>query len=337
MGKFKVGDRVIAKGRGYGGGEHEGKVVEIDDTIALVEFSDGWSGGHDGGRGDNVKNRWNFLHRDLRQAPLKLEAGKFYKTRDGRKVGPMQRHAWASGYFEMPAKLTSQSWYEDGSYIKGLTSQLDLISEWIEPKVNVAAQVDTLSDEYGRGSVTPAPSNDNVAKPKFKVGDRVENLRGSKDYIGAKGTIIEDDGSTMPYKIKLDQPIANWGDTHLWSNADGIKLLSSHPTAIVALIEDGQPKPAARPYIHDTVEAATTEANRLAAKHKGQEFGVYVLNGTFQVPKPAYDHEWQRLAAAGQKINAIKELRAITGLGLKPTKDAVEYWLATEHGLATAA
>ncbi|PWE52337.1 hypothetical protein DEM27_31790 [Metarhizobium album] len=110
-----------------------------------------------------------------------------------------------------------------------------------------------------------------------------------------------------------------------------VRSAASHgvdPTAIVALIEDGQPKPAARPYIHNTVGAATAEANRLAAKHKGQEFGVYVLNGTFQVPKPTYDHEWQRLAAAGQKVNAIKELRAITGLGLATAKNAVEDWAA---------
>jgi len=37
--------------------------------------------------------------------------------------------------------------------------------------------------------------------------------------------------------------------------------------------------------------------------------------------------EWQKLARAGQKIEAIKEHRAITGLGLKESKDEVEAWL----------
>ncbi|OJT96805.1 MAG: hypothetical protein BGN83_00280 [Rhizobium sp. 63-7] len=218
-----------------------------------------------------------------------------------------------------------------GFAVSAPVSALELVAT---AKVNVAAQADTLSDEYGRGSGAPAASNDNAepAKPKFKVGDwvkwpgngwlryyEVTRIEGDSFWIDSFG---------IPMRYSLSS--CDWLVRSATSRG-------ADPTAIVALIEDGQPKPAARPYIHDTVEAATAEANRLAAKHKGQEFGVYVLNGTFQVPKPTYDHEWQRLAAAGQKINAIKELRAITGLGLKSTKDAVEYWLSTERSLATAA
>ncbi|WP_205909003.1 ribosomal protein L7/L12 [Metarhizobium album] len=322
MGKFKVDDRVIAKGRGGVVGEHEGVVSAFDDYSVLVEFGDGWAGGHDGSLGDKVQNRWFFSPSVIRHAPLKIEKGKFYKTRDGQKIGPMYKFngdTWA-------AEGSGRLWIDTGEryYRIDRGGPTDLVSEWTEPKVNVAAQSDTLSDEYGRGSAsTPSASNDNVAKPKFKVGDwvkwpgngwlryyEVAHIEGDSFWIDSFG---------IPMRYSLSS--CDWL----------VRSAASHgvdPTAIVALIEDGQPKPAARPYIHNTVGAATAEANRLAAKHKGQEFGVYVLNGTFQVPKPTYDHEWQRLAAAGQKVNAIKELRAITGLGLATAKNAVEDWAA---------
>jgi hypothetical protein len=108
-------------------------------------------------------------------------------------------------------------------------------------------------------------------------------------------------------------------------------VTTTKPTAIVALIEGGQPKPASRPYVHATEASAREEADRLASVHKGRQFGVYVLTTTSQEAAPTYKHEWQRLAVAGRKIDAIKELRGITGLGLKSTKDAVEHWLANDE------
>jgi hypothetical protein len=101
--------------------------------------------------------------------------------------------------------------------------------------------------------------------------------------------------------------------------------------AIVALIENGQPKPSAAPHLHANETLATKEAARLAGVHKGQEFGVYVLTQKVSEPAPSYKHEWQRFAAKGEKISAIKELRSVTGLGLRAAKDAVEHWIAHDE------
>lgn len=106
------------------------------------------------------------------------------------------------------------------------------------------------------------------------------------------------------------------------------ELVSPAPTnpAIVCLIENGQPKPSTYPHVHSDEGAASKEASRLASVHKGQKFGVYVLTQTVSEEK-VYAHEWQRLAIKGDKIPAIKALKAANDLTLKGAKDAVEHWL----------
>lgn len=335
-------------------------------------------------------------HDQFKPAPFTIEAGRYYKTRDGRKVGPMVKSTWGLGWFDGSKRITSQRWEADGSFIYGQVGNLDLVAIWPEEPVkvdnradagggfkegdrirlvrnpcrsskvgdvftavdrkghgglevsvhyrdkdgritwrpgeyfelvppvsstNLGAQVDTLSDEYGQG-VTAASVT--ASKPKFKVGDRVRTNGWSRFY-----------------------EVSKVSDAHIWVKVPGFEdgkevigdreftfdhAVTTTSTAIVCLIEDDQPKPATRPYVHGTKESAATEAKRLASVHKGQEFGVYVLADTAKEEavkeEKVYEHEWQRLAMEGRKIDAIKELRRITGLGLKPTKDAVEYWLA---------
>lgn len=235
-------------------------------------------------------------------APLRIQAGRYYKTRDGRKVGPMSRVPWG-GFCDDSRAITSQRWDESGSFIAGQIGNLDIIAEWVdEPVVAVA--------------------NDNVeatkpaSVPKFKVGDQVRQ-RGNF-WIKAPG---------LPdLKYSLD------GD---WIVLPAVKTITA-PTAIVALIEDGQPKPAERPFVHATEAAASKEAARLAGLYKGKQFGVYVLSSTSQEADPTYQHEWQRLAAKGEKINAIKELRSVTGMQLKPAKDVVEHFIDYPYGQLAA-
>lgn len=52
-------------------------------------------------------------------------------------------------------------------------------------------------------------------------------------------------------------------------------VIADHRPCIVALVKNGQPRPADRPYVHASVAAATTEAERLARNNPGQEFAVY--------------------------------------------------------------
>lgn len=62
---------------------------------------------------------------------MKIEAGKYYKTRDGSRVGPMRsftsfedRHPWQCGGY---------LWTSDGINYEGDCPKLDLIEEWVEP------------------------------------------------------------------------------------------------------------------------------------------------------------------------------------------------------------
>lgn len=258
---------------------------------------------------------------------LKIEEGRYYRTRAGRKVGPMRNDKGIKGY-RWDGRGTSQFYDDQGSADDG--TKFDLVAEWQET-TNVGAQVDTLAEEYG-----PAPaSNDNAAKPKFKVRDRVKlaaihDMAAYGRLDGETGTVMED--SSVPY-VKWDRDGAKLAI--LEKEAD---LIATTPTvttsAIVALIENGQPKPAAIPHVHANQAAAEREAKRLAGVHKGKRFGVFVLTTTAEEAAPTYRHEWQRLAVAGKKIDAIRELRGLTGMQLKPAKDVVEHFVAYPYGQA---
>ncbi|WP_271025319.1 hypothetical protein [Rhizobium sp. RCAM05973] len=245
-------------------------------------------------------------------AAFQIEAGKFYKTRDGSKVGPMRavdpdefydpEWKWRSPQEHSPINDAGH-WHVDH-----IQHPKDLVAEWIdEPAVAIAA---------GNDNASPV-------KAKFKVDDRIVAIRNSWSgdvKIGDIFTVIEASAGNVRFVDRKGQP-NGWADSNF--------NLFTGPTAIVALIENGQPKPSAAPFVHGSVESAEKEAVRLAGKHRGKKFGVYVLSSTEELAAPTYEHEWQRLAAKGEKINAINELRRITGLGLKPTKDAVEYWLTS--------
>jgi len=63
---------------------------------------------------------------------MKIEAGKYYRTRDGRKVGPMARadNEWAQFYSK-----DCGLYFADGTFGSGETTRcpnLDLIAEWTE-------------------------------------------------------------------------------------------------------------------------------------------------------------------------------------------------------------
>ena len=177
------------------------------------------------------------------------------------------------------------------------------------------------------------PSNDN-AKPKFKVGDRVKLARSffGVAKVGATATVGKRGMFSGFVDIVWDKNSLHQGQMDGGYTLDYFELLPASPptptTAIVALIENGQPRPSSTPHVHASTVAAEKEAKRLAAKYKGKKFGVFTLTTTHEEAAPVYDHKWQNMAALGLKIDAIKELRSITGMGLKPAKDAVEYFLA---------
>lgn len=67
--------------------------------------------------------------------PFRIKIGGTYRTRDGRKVGPMQAASYGTStqLYQLDGRITTRGWYEDGTYIKGARCGLDLVDEWRGP------------------------------------------------------------------------------------------------------------------------------------------------------------------------------------------------------------
>lgn len=213
---------------------------------------------------DNPEHGWsddNILRSFSLAVPLKIEAGRYYKTRDGRKVGPIGPNE--GGLADYPWQDNSDwtdCWTTDGHfYNDGTESQQDIIAEWIdEPVAQPTAQ--------------PTASNDNAApaKPKFKVGDRVVAVGDENDV----GTVTKyADGL---YAVAWSSHGSRPHDDLIWGD-DELVAAPAPTTAIVAIVEDGVAKPSSKPKVHASQADATAEAERLALAHPGQLFGVFVL------------------------------------------------------------
>lgn len=200
---FAVGDRVVA-----GGGDPAGRVgvIELADTDGTydVKFDD-WSGGHSGSARDGSMNHWWCDAEQLR--PFAIEAGKFYRTRDGRKVGPMTvwdnevEHSFDSAGGE-------RIWRQDGTSVY----EPDIVAEWIEP-VATAAPAEPWTDfdhwDAPPEKIVVEDATDPVWVPK--VGDKIRRIKSPYDFvpIGYESTItrlpsgflgyVDADGDTMQF------------------------------------------------------------------------------------------------------------------------------------------
>lgn len=211
----------------------------------------------------NVGNSYGYVNLEhiepapvTAPAPLTITAGGYYKTRDGRKVGP----AFIGGdvaTFGTSDNWSSAVWANDGrqSSRQDKKTELanDIIAEWVDEPAPKPAAI----------------ANDNAAPAKFKVGDRVKFRPGyPSSAAGREATVV----AINAFGIQVDMGVRGGVSTE--SESD---LVPATTPAIVALIESGKPKPATRPVVHASKEEATTEASRLALAHPGQEFGVFVL------------------------------------------------------------
>lgn len=233
---------------------------------------------------------------------MKIEEGKYYCTRDGEKVGPMRPEA---GHWHIS---DGRLWSDEGERWSRNNSHNDIVSEW----------VDDANFKIG----------DRVVQDKsYECQDLVEHLKKYWD----KHNIGEYKGYF--YVTDVDQ--CGWIRYSTIQGGKGPRVtceVMKHATttpAIVALVENGQPKPSVFPVFHNTEEGAKREADRLAANNNGKEFAVFTQTYSSKQEK-TYDHEWQRIAARGDKIGAVRELRAISGLYLREAKLAVEKFIEME-------
>lgn len=88
---------------------------------------------------------------------MKIEEGKFYRTRDGRKVGPMRgltdrelstytsRWVWMDG-----SRLITAPWDDAGTFSPYRESKEDLIAEWTDGPVREVTRKEIVGGTYGR-------------------------------------------------------------------------------------------------------------------------------------------------------------------------------------------
>lgn len=120
---------------------------------------------------------------------------------------------------------------------------------------------------------------------KFKVGDRVKVYNHPYSFCDqvAFGEIVDRSRSRGDWSVKVTY-IAIHGETKsqaLGFNESEMRLAPKvaiiTTPAIVAVIENGTPKPNKAPKIHATEADATKEAERLASRNPGEKFGVFVM------------------------------------------------------------
>lgn len=91
---------------------------------------------------------------EVEKEVLRIEAGKYYKTRDGRKVGPIK--SYEDRYFHK-ASFACREWtyLENGKWAGSLNNDnRDLISEWSEEPIRTVTRREIIPGVYGRIKIT---------------------------------------------------------------------------------------------------------------------------------------------------------------------------------------
>ena len=73
---------------------------------------------------------------------MQIEFGKFYRTRDGEKMGPAERHL--SDIY--PWEVGGDAYTSDGFFLDGERSHRDLVAEWTEATPAEPAEIGTLKE-----------------------------------------------------------------------------------------------------------------------------------------------------------------------------------------------
>ncbi|MCU0803421.1 MAG: hypothetical protein MUD11_16975 [Rhodobacteraceae bacterium] len=175
---------------------------------------------------------------------LKIEAGRFYRTRDGRKVGPMNVPPKAKYWSEIVFADTKNDdggfygWLVSGAYFENRESREDLIAEWTDEPAPVR-EVGTLAEIGARvGDVVECLDNTEVRNSYSKGGYYVV---GADDDLGFP---VEPDGDFGAFRIIRRAP-----------DAAPVSILGAHdgklPDDLYDIIADN-PAPAG-PVITETV------------------------------------------------------------------------------------
>ncbi|MDX0007787.1 hypothetical protein GOB40_13700 [Sinorhizobium meliloti] len=122
-------------------------------------------------RGD-VRHSWSVESIVKGFKLFAIQAGKFYRTRDGRKVGPMEQFYDDGKCFESKGAMKGGLWHADGSaWFNGADDSPTLIAEWVDepaaaPAVAVAATAsnDNAPKSTAGFTIPPVDEEPSVAK-----------------------------------------------------------------------------------------------------------------------------------------------------------------------------
>lgn len=127
---------------------------------------------------------------------MKIEAGKYYKTRDGRKVGPVREQ---NGY------LTTDRWHyaENGECCyKGISGnekhpEFDLISDWQEGPIRTVTRREIVAGVYGKVFINDYDPLENTVSLNVKedfgcVSFNAEELREAAHILNQIAEVLEE-------------------------------------------------------------------------------------------------------------------------------------------------
>lgn len=122
---------------------------------------------------------------------MKIEAGKYYKTRDGRKVGPTEVSEYNIAYPK--AKFWVEGYgliQENGKFGNDDSSKnLDLISEWQDSPIRTVKRREIVAGNYGAVAITK--SN----KVMIPAGDyTAEELREAAHLLNQIAEVLGENG-----------------------------------------------------------------------------------------------------------------------------------------------
>lgn len=129
---------------------------------------------------------------------------------------------------------------------------------------------------------------------RFEKGDRVRITKDLTDgryawSVGLAATIVRYVDALIPiYEVRIDDHESQRfycfdGEIEPLVGAAEAPAAAKPPTAIVARLHQGNPRPSYRPYVHPDRSAALAEAERLAHMEPGAVFAVYERVGAVVV------------------------------------------------------
>lgn len=201
--KIEVGSKVKIVS-GYGG-DFNGRIATVTGVMndrIMATSKDGLHLHYD----DGDDFHYCFTDGEYEPIPtLTIEAGKFYRTRDGRKVGPMETYNGDGFSF----RCGGRTYNSYGGYYSNGSNDLDLIAEWTEDD-----DLNEICDEREDGPFVKVDlaETGTLAEMNVKPGDVVELVRGLTEMydghtytIQQNGKVLDNDASGGHYGY-IDNP-----------------------------------------------------------------------------------------------------------------------------------